>query len=164
MSHKVSAGLMMYRWNSGNLEVLLAHPGGPLYIAKDRGFWGIPKGQVESNETILAAAFREFIEETGLNPPVTTLLPLGGIIERSGKTIYAWAFQGDCDTTLPVNSNQFQMEWPPKSGELCYFPEIDRLTFFAVETAKIKIEAVQQHFIEQLEQHIYSLDCDRRAL
>jgi len=164
MSQKISAGLIMYRWNFEDLEVLLAHPGGPLYEAKDQGFWSIPKGLVESNETLLATAFREFTEETGLTPEITNLLPLGSIIERNGKIIYAWAFQGNCDTTLPVNSNLFQMEWPPKSGELCSFPEIDRLAFYPVNTAKIKIETVQQYFIEQLEQHVCGLGQYRTAL
>jgi predicted NUDIX family NTP pyrophosphohydrolase len=107
---------------------------------------------VESNETILAAAFREFNEETGLNPDTTFLLPLGKATERSGKIIHAWAFSGDCDTTLPVNSNLFLMEWPSKSGKYCHFPEIDRLTFCTVEAAAAKIEPPQRCFIRRLEQ------------
>lgn len=149
---KVSAGLMMFRWTTrGSLEVLLGHPGGPLYANKDDGYWGIPKGRVESHETIIAAAFREFTEETGQTPAVDALLPLGTITERNGKVVHAWAVRGDCDTSLPVNSNLFAMEWPRRSGKTQLFPEIDRLAFFDTHTARQKIEAVQQQFIWRLE-------------
>lgn len=150
---KISAGFMMYRWNSGKLEVLLGHPGGPLYAGKDNGYWGIPKGHVEASETILAAAFREFAEETGLpQPAIGNLLTLGRVIERDGKIIYAWAFPGTCDTTLPAESNLFTMEWPPRSGVIQAFPEIDRLAFFDTDTAMQKIEIGQRQFIIRLEE------------
>jgi len=152
MSAKVSAGLMMYRWNKESLEVLLAHPGGPLYSGKERGCWSIPKGQVEHNETIQAAALREFTEETGLSFTGQKLLPLGKTTERSGKRIYIWAFCGNCDTELPVNSNLFEMEWPPNSGHICSFPEVDRLDFFTTSAARNKIEFAQLAFIGRLEQ------------
>jgi len=152
MAVVVSAGLIMYRWNRGRLEVLLGHPGGPLYTKKDRGFWGIPKGHVEPNETILEAAFREFNEETGLTSDQGNLLPLGKIIERTGKHVYAWAFCGDCDTSQPVNSNLFEMEWPVKSGNMGWYPEIDRLGFFNTSLARYKIEFPQIRFIDRLEE------------
>lgn len=147
---------MMYRWNSGKLEVLLGHPGGPLYVKKDNGYWGIPKGHVEANETVLAAAFREFAEETGLpHPRIENLLTLGKIIERSGKIVYAWAFAGTCDTNLPVESNLFTLEWPPQSGKTQLFPEIDLLAFFDTQTAMRKIEVQQQQFVIRLEEAFY---------
>lgn len=155
MSAKVSAGLMMYRWNKGSLEVLLAHPGGPLYSSKDHGCWSIPKGHVERNETIPAAALREFTEETGLNFNGQKLLSLGKTTERSGKRIYIWAFCGNCDTALPVNSNLFEMEWPPNSGHIGSFPEVDRLSFFTPSAARTKIEFAQLAFIDRLEQALY---------
>lgn len=154
MLSNVSAGLMMYRWNHGILEVLLGHPGGPLYVNKDNGYWGIPKGHVEPNETIIAAAFREFDEETGLIPSGENLFSLGKIMEQNGKKVYAWAFCGNCDTTLQVKSNLFEMEWPLKSGEIHLFPEIDRLGFYNTTAAKNKIEFEQLGFIDRLEKQL----------
>jgi len=154
MAAKISAGLMMYRWNEDVLEILLGHPGGPLYTKKDQGYWGIPKGHVEPNETILDAALREFDEETGLNICRENLIYLGKITERNGKNIYAWAFCGDCDTSQPVNSNLFEMEWPMKSGKICLFPEIDRLEFFNTAAARNKIEFAQLGFIDRLEEYL----------
>lgn len=150
MSVKVSAGLLMYRMKSGILEVLLAHPGGPLYEKKDAGYWGIPKGEVEPGETILQAALREFAEETGLGLIPENYLPLGWVTERSGKIVYAWAFPGDCDTAAPVNSNLFALEWPKASGLICFFPEVDRLNFFTIPEAARLIERPQLAFLERL--------------
>lgn len=154
MLTKVSAGLMMYRWNNEILEVLLGHPGGPLYVNKERGYWGIPKGLVETNETLLATAFREFNEETGLTPNGENLFSLGKVIEQNGKNVYAWAFCGNFDTTLPVNSNLFELEWPHESGKICLFPEIDRLEFFDTISARSKIEIAQLGFIDRLENQL----------
>ncbi|MGE4589511.1 MAG: NUDIX domain-containing protein [Acidaminococcaceae bacterium] len=154
MAGKISAGLMMYRWRNGVLEVLLGHPGGPLYANKDRGYWGIPKGRVELNETFLAAAFREFQEETGLFPQEGELLPLGKVIERTGKNIYAWAFCDDCDTSLPLKSNLFEIEWPRNSGNICLYPEMDKISFFNTDVARSKIEIAQTGFIDCLEKQL----------
>lgn len=151
----ISAGLFMYRWKQDKLEVLLCHPGGPLYEGKDNGYWGIPKGKVEANETILQGAFREFAEETGFEPCISELISLGSVTEKSGKLICAWAFQGNCDTDQPVQSNLFQMEWPPRSGRIQSFPEVDQLQFVTPDMARIKIECIQRQFVERLEKHLH---------
>lgn len=154
MSISISAGLLMYRLKKGCLEVLLAHPGGPYYTGKDAGYWGIPKGGVEPEESLMQAAVREFSEETGLSPTLRNLFFLGRIIETNGKNVYAWAFTGDCDTSLSVNSNLFAMEWPENSGNLQWFPEIDKLEFFSTGMARRKIEPEQTMFIDCLENFI----------
>ena len=127
---RVSAGLLMYRIQDGKLQVLLAHPGGPLFKNKDDGAWTIPKGEIESDEDLLEAAKREFEEETGVTPtgPFIALTP---IKQKGGKIVHAWAFKGDCDPDAIV-SNKFTMEWPPKSGRQMEFPEIDHADFFDV--------------------------------
>jgi predicted NUDIX family NTP pyrophosphohydrolase len=137
---KISAGLLMYRGRNehrGSPEVLLAHPGGPFWKNKDDGAWMIPKGEVEEGEELLAAAIREFTEETGLTA-VEPFLALGQVKHKSGKTVHAWAFQGDCDPT-EIRSNTFELEWPPKSGRKQEFPEIDRAEFFDLSTARRKM-------------------------
>lgn len=146
---RVSAGLLMYRINGGNLQVLLAHPGGPFFKNKDDGAWSIPKGEIELDEDFLAAAQREFVEETGITPagPFIELTPAK---QKGGKVVHAWAFKGECDTTEIV-SNTFTMEWPPKSGQQTAFPEIDRAEFFDLETARRKINAAQAGLIDELE-------------
>jgi len=150
MSAKVSAGLLMYRLTNDCLEVLLAHPGGPLYEGQDTGCWGIPKGEVEAGETVLAAAIREFTEETGLCAPTSYLLPLGTVTEPSGKVIHAWAFPGDCDTTQQVASNLFALEWPKGSGQIQLFPEVNKLDFCSLDRARQFIETPQTAFIVRL--------------
>jgi len=135
-STQVSAGLLVFRKRSA-LEVLLAHPGGPFWVKKDAGAWGIPKGQVERGGDFISTAQREFTEETGFvaNGP---FIPLSSVKQRSGKTVHAWAFQGDCDPTQ-IRSNTFELEWPPKSGRKQEFPEIDRAAFFDLSTARRKM-------------------------
>ena len=108
---RVSAGLLMYRHSEGSLQVLLAHPGGPFFQNKDEGAWSIPKGETEPNEDYLAAAQREFMEETGLSP-AGPFIPLTPVTQKGGKIVHAWAFEGDCDPSATV-SNTFTMEWPP---------------------------------------------------
>ncbi|MBV9875420.1 MAG: NUDIX domain-containing protein [Verrucomicrobia bacterium] len=137
---KISAGLLMYRGRTAprpSLEVLLTHPGGPFWKNKDDGAWMIPKGEVEEGEELLAAAIREFTEETGL-VPIEPFLGLGQVKHKSGKTVHAWAFQGDCDPAQ-IRSNTFELEWPPKSGRKQEFPEIDRAEFFDLSTARRKM-------------------------
>jgi len=140
----------MYRIKEGNLQVLLAHPGGP--YAKKKDSWTIPKGEIESGEDLLEAAKREFKEEVGVVPkgPFIALLP---ITQKGGKIVHAWAFEGDCDPSAAV-SNTYTMEWPPNSGRQVEFPEIDRVAFFDVKAAKRKIKARQEALIEELEMRL----------
>ncbi|MDR3564243.1 MAG: NUDIX domain-containing protein [Negativicutes bacterium] len=155
MVKKISAGLLMYRLKDGELEVFLAHPGGPYFKNKDCGYWGIPKGEVETQESLLAAAVREFQEETGIVPQ-GEYLPLGSTTLTSGKTVFAWAFAGDWDTSLPLKSNQFEMEWPPYSGKKACFPEIDQVAFFSLLLVDQKITPAQAVFVTRLQEYLLS--------
>ncbi len=139
----------MYRLKADEVQVLLAHPGGPLFSNKDEGAWTIPKGEPESAEDLLLTAQREFAEETGIKPsgPFIALTP---IKQKGGKIVHAWAFQGDCDPGS-IKSNTFIMEWPPHCGRQFEFPEIDRAEFFDLVTAKAKIKTAQAEFIKELE-------------
>lgn len=146
---QVSAGLLMYRFHDGKLQVLLAHPGGPFFKNKDDGAWTIPKGEIGTDEDFLEAAKREFTEETGIRAkgPFIALTP---VKQKAGKIVHAWAFEGDCDPSEIV-SNTFTIEWPPRSGKQSDFPEIDRAEFFDVEAAKRKVNAAQVGLIDELE-------------
>lgn len=143
-----SAGLLMFRRARGGAEVLLAHPGGPFWARRDEAAWTLPKGEIAPGEDPLAAAQREFLEETGFasTPP---FWPLGELRQKSGKRISAWAFEGDADPALLV-SNRFELEWPPRSGRLQSFPEVDRVAWFSCEEAKRKLIAGQAPFIDVL--------------
>jgi predicted NUDIX family NTP pyrophosphohydrolase len=146
---KVSAGVLLYRKTPGGLEVLLVHPGGPFWHAKDDGVWSIVKGEVEPGEDLLETAKREFQEETGvalIGEPVQ----LQPVRQRGGKRVHAFAVEGDLDPGKVV-SNTFQMQWPPRSGKLREFPEVDRAAFFPTEIAKIKINIGQAPLIAELE-------------
>lgn len=147
--HHVGGGLLMYRNHDGNVEVLLAHPGGPFFTNKDDGVWTIPKGELEPDENFLEAAQREFREEVGFDPvgPFTALTP---VKQKGGKIVHAWAFMGDCNLTECV-SNMFSMEWPPHSGRQMEFPEIDQVQFFDIAMARQKINAGQLPLIDELE-------------
>lgn len=145
---KTSAGLILYRMQSGQLEVLLVHPGGPFWSKKDEGAWFVPKGELNVGEEPLAGAKREFEEETGLKPG-GGFLALGSVKQKSGKTIVAWAFEGDCDPSS-IKSNTFSIEWPPKSGRQQEFPEIDRAGFFTVPQAKAKMHPVEYPLVLRL--------------
>ena len=150
MSRKshVSAGLLVYR-AARELEVLLAHPGGPYWAKKDAGAWTIPKGLADANEDILATALREFSEETGFaaNPP---FLPLSPVKQRSGKTVHGFACTGNFDPER-LDGNTFELEWPPKSRRRMSFPEIDRIAWFGIATAREKILTYQRPFLDELE-------------
>ena len=148
---RISAGLLMYRLRASRLEVFLAHPGGPLFQRKDEGFWSIPKGEIEPGEPLLAAAKREFAEEVGLEPS-GEFLELGVIRQQGGKLVHAWAFAGDWEESQPLQSNPFEMEWPPGSGQRCAFPEIDRVGFFSLEDARHKLKESQHPFLDRLEE------------
>jgi len=146
---KVSAGLLMYRFRNGKIEFFLVHPGGPLWEKKDIGVWSIPKGIVEEGEDMFEAAKREFEEETGLKIKSSKFIPLSPIKLKSGKIVYAWAFEGECDPCT-IKSNTFQMQWPPRSGQTKEFPEIDRAGWFSVEEARRKLNPAQIAFIDEL--------------
>ncbi len=137
----VSAGLLLFRRRSGQIEVFLAHPGGPFWAKKDAGAWTIPKGLAESDEDLLAAACREFKEETGIEPH-GPWLPLGSVRLKSGKQVHAWAWEGDADASAIV-SNTTQIEWPRGSGRLQTIPEVDRCEWFDLATARTKINPAQ---------------------
>ncbi len=146
---KTSAGLLMYRKRNGTLEVLLVHLGGPFWKNKDRGAWFVPKGENDPGEEEFSAALREFKEETGLVPS-GDFLSLGSVKHKSGKTVVAWAFAGNCDPAS-LRSNTFEMEWPPKSGKLATFPEIDRADFFSVDAAREKMHPAEFELLGRLE-------------
>ena len=146
---KVSAGLLMYRLRDDELQVLLAHPGGPYWSRRDEGVWSIPKGELDPGEEPLAAARREFAEETGVAPR-GPFLELPTIQQKAGKIVHAWAFEGDCDPAK-IRSNTFTMEFPPGSGRMAEYPEIDRAEFFSVEEARRKINPAQAPLIDELE-------------
>ena len=146
---KTSAGLLMYRRRSEGLQVLLAHPGGPFFARKDRGAWSIPKGEVEGTDELLATARREFFEEVGVHPG-GELIELGSIVQKGGKVVHAWAFEGDLPADFELDSNTFELEWPPRSGRVREFPEIDRVDFFDLEQARAKINAAQAELLDRL--------------
>jgi predicted NUDIX family NTP pyrophosphohydrolase len=144
----VSAGLLLYRRTATDFEVLLAHPGGPFWAARDAGAWSIPKGLVEANEELLAAARREFTEETGLQPH-GPFLPLGTVKQKAGKLIHAWACAGDADPAQ-LKSNLMRVEWPHGSGRWRSFPEVDRFGWFAPGQAREKLNPAQGELVERL--------------
>jgi predicted NUDIX family NTP pyrophosphohydrolase len=148
---KLSAGILMYRGRPPALELLLAHPGGPLWANKDDGSWSIPKGEYDAGEDPLACAIREFREELGSSPVKgpTKVSGLGSITQPSHKIITAYAIEGTFDPST-LRSNNFELEWPPKSGRLQSFPEVDRAAWFSVEDARMKILPGQEPFIDRL--------------
>jgi predicted NUDIX family NTP pyrophosphohydrolase len=143
---KHSAGILMFRRREAEPEFLLVHPGGPFWARKDDGAWSIPKGLFESGEDPLAAAQREFEEETGFRAE-GPFLNLGHFKQPGGKTVWAWAVEGDCDLAL-FHSNLFSMEWPPKSGRVAQFPEADRAEWFVASAALRKVTRGQVPIIE----------------
>jgi len=143
----MSAGLVLYRWRADQLEFLLVHPGGPFWKSKDAAAWSIPKGELLEAEEPLAAAQREFAEELGF-APAPPFLELTPVRQKSGKVVCAWAVEGDCDPQR-IRSNHFALEWPPGSGKLQEFPEIDRAGFFSLEQARVKIHPAQCALLEE---------------
>jgi predicted NUDIX family NTP pyrophosphohydrolase len=146
---KISAGILVYRIKGGQVEALLAHPGGPFWAKKDLGAWSIIKGEIEEGEDSLMAAKREFKEETSHDPPSDGYMEIGEVKNKSGKNIKAWAVEADFDPKTIV-SNNFEMEWPPKSGQMQEFPENDRAGWFDLATATKKINTSQSAFLERL--------------
>ena len=150
MEEVISCGLLMYHRTRDDVKVFLVHPGGPYFTKKDDGFWGIPKGLAEKDEEYLDAAKREFFEETGVTPG-DKLIPLGTIMQNNNtKRVYGWAFECSSDKPIDITCNTFLMEWPPKSGRMQEFPEVDRGCFFGVREAYKKIHTPQAEFIDRL--------------
>lgn len=145
---KTSAGILLYKIRDGVLRVFLVHPGGPYFAKKDAGAWSIPKGEIDEGEDSLAAARREFEEETGCGPE-GDFVSLAPVTQKSGKVVLGWAVEGDCDPAS-IRSNTFTLVWPPKSGVMREFPEVDRAAWFTVEEAKRKINPAQVALVEEL--------------
>jgi predicted NUDIX family NTP pyrophosphohydrolase len=143
-----SAGILLYKIENKNLKIFLAHPGGPFWAKKDDGAWSIPKGEFDDHEDPLNAAKREFKEETGVMLS-GEFLALDPIKQKSGKIVYAWAVEGDIDVSK-IKSNEFEIEWPPKSGKMKLFPEIDKAAWFDLDEAGRKIIEAQSSLVRQL--------------
>lgn len=153
----------MYRFQQGELQALLVHPGGPLWARKDAGAWFVPKGEINPGEDDFAAAKREFNEETGVEPTSakSSFIELGEITQKSGKKVVAWAFEGDCDSSC-IKSNSFEMEWPPHSGKRALFPEVDRGAFFNFATAHEKMIPAEFEFVTRLQDILNESETTRR--
>ena len=148
MSAKRSAGLLLYRKRAGNLEVFLVHPGGPFWAKKDAGAWTIPKGEIGVDEDPLDAAKRETTEETGFTPE-GDFVELPPVRQKAGKLVHAWAIEADCDPR-ELRSNSFSMEWPPRSGRMAEFPEVDRGAWFGLDEARQRLLEAQRPFLDAL--------------
>ena len=144
-----SAGILLYKVEKKILKIFLVHPGGPFWVKKDEGAWSVPKGEFEVGEDPLDAAKREFEEETGIKIS-GDFLELAPIKQKSGKIVYAWVVEGDVDVSK-IKSNEFEMEWPPKSGKMKSFPEIDKAAWFNLNEARKKIIDAQSALILELE-------------
>lgn len=153
-SKKLSAGLLLYRAHGETVEVLLAHPGGPFFARKDAGAWTLPKGEPEPGEQELACAIREFAEETGVRPEAAQYVDLGKVKQRGGKEVHAWAFEMAWTGSGAPQSNTFRIEWPPRSGRMQEFPEIDRLELFELSAAREKMNPAQVVFLDRLLEYL----------
>jgi predicted NUDIX family NTP pyrophosphohydrolase len=148
---RVSAGILLWRRRGDGIEVLLGHPGGPYFAGKDAGHWTVLKGEAAPQEELFAVALREFAEETGHPAPEGRSIELGEIRQKSGKRVLAWAIEGDLDPATAV-SNTFEIEWPPRSGRIQELPEIDRVAWFDLPEARVRIKAAQAPFVDRLEE------------
>ena len=148
-TNRTSAGILLYRRRGADVEVLLGHPGGPFFERRDDGVWSIPKGLVEPGEDLLSVAEREFLEETGQPARAGGRIDLGSVVQKGGKVVHAWAAEGDLDTAT-AQSNLFQMEWPPRSGNIGTFPEIDRVAWLSPAEARRRINPGQIPLIDRL--------------
>lgn len=149
---KRSAGLLLFRHTDRGLEVLLGHMGGPFWAKKDEGAWSVPKGEYEADEPAWEAARREFAEELGIAPPDGPALSLGEIAQRNGKIVTAWAVEADLDPAN-ISPGTFTMEWPPHSGRVQEFPELDRVAWFTPEEARGLMVSGQGTFLDRLAEH-----------
>jgi predicted NUDIX family NTP pyrophosphohydrolase len=149
---KRSAGLLLFRTTDKGLEVLLGHMGGPFFARRDAGAWTVPKGEYEPDEPAWEAARREFREELGLAPPDGEAIDLGEVRQTNGKTVTAWAVRADLDPAAIVPGT-FRMEWPPRSGRLQEFPELDRVAWFGLDRARAVIVKAQAAFLDRLAEH-----------
>jgi predicted NUDIX family NTP pyrophosphohydrolase len=156
---KISAGILLFRRRPASVEVMLVHPGGPFWAKKDLGAWSIPKGLADEGEDLLAAAKREFLEETGMTVD-GEFLDLGAHKQPSGKTIVAWACEADFDTAA-LKSNMFAMEWPPRSGRMAEFPEVDKAAWYAINEALEKINKGQAAILAAL---VKRFDAEKRQI
>jgi len=146
----------MFQKKDRCLQVLLVHPGGPFFLNKDNGAWTIPKGEAMEGEDLLSRAQLEFREEIGIDPAAPDWIELGTVKQKGGKTVHAWAFEGNLPADFAVASNTFVMEWPPRSGRTQDFPEIDRAEFFSIEVAKQKINQAHVELLDRLVEHLNS--------
>jgi predicted NUDIX family NTP pyrophosphohydrolase len=147
---EVAAGILLFRRRADSVEVFLVHPGGPYWARKDNGAWSIPKGEVEAGEDLLTRAKLEFAEETG-STVEGSFAPLQPVTQAGGKIVYAWAVEGDTDAAA-ICSNTFSLEWPPGSGKVREFPEVDRAAWFGLAAAREKINKGQRALLEQLKE------------
>jgi predicted NUDIX family NTP pyrophosphohydrolase len=147
--NRVSAGIVLYELEGKFLKVLLIHPGGPLTVRKDVGHWSIPKGEVDEGEDLFTCATRELKEETGHEAGNVPFIPLGSIVQKGGKTVHAWGAPGRWDATH-FSSNSFEMEWPPKSGRMVTFPEVDRAEMLPLASALYRIKDTQRPLLRRL--------------
>jgi predicted NUDIX family NTP pyrophosphohydrolase len=147
---RTSAGILLWRRRGDGVQVLLGHPGGPFWVRKDAGVWSVLKGEAAAGEDLEALARREFEEETGHEPPAGPAIPLGEVRQAGGKVVLCWAIEGDLDPGRAV-SNTFEMEWPPRSGKKQTFPEIDRVAWFELPSAREAVNPAQAAFLDRLE-------------
>ena len=160
---RISAGILLYRRREDSLEVLLVHPGGPFFGRKDLGNWSIPKGEVsQTDPDYEQTARREFLEEVGHPVPLGPLIELGSIVQKGGKTVYAWAIEGDIDPAT-MSSNFIEFEWPPFSGRMQRFPEVDRWVYYGPDEAREHIKPTQAPLLDRLDAALANVDPAERA-
>jgi predicted NUDIX family NTP pyrophosphohydrolase len=154
MLKRISSGILLYKIIENQLFVFLVHPGGPFFKNKNDGHWGIPKGEIHNGEDYLTCALREVKEEIGLSVENKNLIPLGSIVQKGGKTVYAWAYEQKEEFVVNTSGSIVEMQWPPVFGKQIKFPEIDKAEYFSIQNAQVKIKSTQMPFIERLEDYL----------